>query len=121
MKEVQQLPQDIIKIKSEFYKTFQESDFDLLSSERAMTDWATRQTYIPLANMMTAAAMIGIDSCPMEGLDREKMNLLLASELNIDTKKFSMAYALAFGYRKEEPQVKTRQNIENITSWFEED
>ncbi len=121
MKKIQQLPQDIIEMKYEFYKSFQKSDFDLLDSERTMTDWATRQTYIPLANMMTAAAMIGIDSCPMEGFDRNKMDSLLASELNIDMEKFSMAYALAFGYRKVEPNVKTRQDIEAITSWFEED
>ncbi len=121
IKEIQQLPQDIIKMKSDFYKTFQKSDFDLLTSERTLTDWATRQTYIPLANMMTAAAMIGIDSCPMEGFDRKKMDSLLASKLNIDTDKFSMAYALAFGYRKVEPPQKTRQDIEAITSWFEED
>ena len=121
MQEIQQLPQDIIEKKTDLFKTFQESDFDLLESERAMTDWATRQTYIPLANMMTVAAMIGIDSCPMEGFDRKKMDSLLATELNIETDKFSMAYALAFGYRKEEPKAKTRQNIEAITSWFEED
>ena len=119
MRDVQQLPADIIEKKTGVYKKFQEADFDLLGSERALTDWATRQTYIPLANMMTAAAMIGIDSCPIEGFDRKQMDSLLASELNIDTDKFSMAYALAFGYRKVEPKPKTRQNIEAITSWFE--
>ena len=33
-----------------------------------------------LANMMTAAALIGIDSCPIEGFDIEKMNQLLDEE-----------------------------------------
>jgi nitroreductase len=31
-------------------------------------EWATRQTYIALGNFMTAAALVGIDTCPMEGI-----------------------------------------------------
>ena len=31
-------------------------------------EWATRQTYIALGNLMTCAAVLGIDACPMEGL-----------------------------------------------------
>ncbi|EOS53496.1 hypothetical protein C812_04047 [Paenibacillus barengoltzii G22] len=52
------------------YKTFQESDFRLLESDRAMFDWACKQAYIALDNMLTAAALIGVDSCPIEGFDR---------------------------------------------------
>lgn len=32
-------------------------------------EWAARQCYIALGNLMTAAAMIGVDTCPMEGFD----------------------------------------------------
>lgn len=117
MKEVQMLPEEIVKLKSGFYKNFQETDFDLLDSDRSMTDWAAHQTYIPLANMMTAAAMIGIDSCPIEGFDRKKADALLASELNIDLEQYTMRHACAFGYRKEEPREKTRQGMEAITTW----
>ncbi len=31
--------------------------------------WATRQVYLALGNFMTCAALLGIDTCPMEGLD----------------------------------------------------
>ena len=118
MKEVQQLPDDILEMKAGFYKNFQESDFDLTESERSMTDWAAHQTYIPLANMMTAAAMVGIDSCPIEGFQRDKVDKLLASELNIDLEHFTLGHACAFGYRKQEPRTKTRQDLETITTWF---
>lgn len=119
MTNIQKLPQEIVDMKSDFYKKFQESDFNLLESERAMTDWAMKQAYIPLANMMTSAMMIGIDSCPMEGFDRENMEALLASELEIDTEKYSMAYAVAFGYRVNPPQEKTRQPIDAVSTWVE--
>jgi nitroreductase len=31
--------------------------------------WATRQVYIALGSFMTSAALLGVDTCPMEGLD----------------------------------------------------
>ena len=55
MKEVQQLPEETIKGKGKFYEDFQKSDFDL-NNERHLFDWATKQNYIALGNMMTAAA-----------------------------------------------------------------
>lgn len=117
MEKVQELPEEIVEMKGGFYKNFQETDFDLLESDRCMTDWAAHQTYIPLANMMTAAAMIGIDSCPIEGFHREKVDGLLASELNVDLNQYTMGHACAFGYRKADPRGKTRQDIETVTTW----
>lgn len=117
MEKVQELPEEIVELKSGFFKKFQETDFNLMESERCMTDWAAHQTYIPLANMMTAAAMIGIDSCPIEGFDRAKADALLASELNIDLEQYTMGHACAFGYRKADPRPKTRQDIETVTTW----
>ncbi len=117
MENVQGLPEEIVEMKAGFFKTFQESDFNLLESERSMTDWAAHQTYIPLANMMTSAAQIGIDSCPIEGFNREKVDELLASELDIDLHKYTMGHACCFGYRKADPRGKTRQSIEAITTW----
>ena len=62
---------------------------------------------------------MGIDSSPIEGFDREKMDGLLASELSIDTEKFAVAYILAFGYRGEEGTLKQRRPIEEVVSWYE--
>jgi nitroreductase len=33
----------------------------------ARTAWAARQAYIALGNLLTSAALLGIDACPMEG------------------------------------------------------
>lgn len=59
-------------------KNFQESDMKL-NSERSLFDWASKQTYIQMANMMMVAAMLGIDSCPIEGYDQEKVEVLIAN------------------------------------------
>ena len=118
MKDIQKLPNEIVELKSGFYENFQKSDFNLIGDDRAMFDWATKQTYIALGNMMTAAAYIGVDSCPIEGFDMEKMTNFLEEDLNIDTEEFGVSCMVAFGYRKEEPREKTRQDINDITKWY---
>jgi nitroreductase len=118
MKDVQNLPENIIEMKRNVYRKFLENDFKLLDNERAVFDWACKQTYIPLTNMMTAAAMIGIDSCPMEGFEADKIDELLAGDFDIDTEKFGVSCMVAFGYRDKEPPAKTRQPLENIIKWY---
>jgi nitroreductase len=118
MKNVKQLPEDVIKTKTGYIENFQKNDFKLLETERAIFDWACKQTYISLSNMMTAASMIGIDSCPMEGFNAEKINAVLETDLGIDTEKFGISCMVAFGYRKTEPGAKTRQSMDKIVAWY---
>ena len=68
MRDVQHLPEDAEQGRKAAFEAFQKDDFNLLESDRAIFDWASKQTYLALANMMTTAAMLGIDSCPIEGL-----------------------------------------------------
>ena len=119
LKNVKQLPEDVIKTKIGYIENFQKNDFKILESERAIFDWACRQTYISLTNMMTAAAMIGIDSCPMEGFNAEKINAVLERDLGIDTEKFGISCMVAFGYRKAAPGTKTRQAMDKIVAWYD--
>jgi nitroreductase len=42
--------------------------------------WAIRQTYIALGNFMTSAALLGVDTCPMEGLDPAQYDRILGLE-----------------------------------------
>ena len=62
------------------YKGLQEVEMKTAESERALFDWTSKQTYIALANMLTGAAAIGVDSCPIEGFNYDKMNEVLAAE-----------------------------------------
>jgi nitroreductase len=118
MRNVQNMPDEAIAFRQKIYQQFQERDFNLLENERAMTDWATHQTYIALGNMMTAAAMIGIDSCPIEGFNRQQLEALLAQEIDLNLEQFSVAYLVAFGYRKNPPKEKTRQAMEKVVEYY---
>jgi nitroreductase len=98
---------------------FQKDDYKLLDGDRPLFDWASKQTYIALGNMMTAAAQIGIDSCPIEGFSREKMNKLLEEEGLLEEGHFSISVMAAFGYRVKDPSPKTRRPYDDIVKWIE--
>ena len=94
-------------------KSFQESDFKL-NDERSLFDWASKQTYIQMANMMNAAVLLGIDSCPIEGFDKDKVEAYLEAKGVLDTSEFGVCVMCAFGYRNEEIKPKVRWNTESI-------
>ncbi|MDB4297362.1 NAD(P)H-dependent oxidoreductase [Flavobacteriaceae bacterium] len=116
MKNVQELPDDVIEGKGKMFETFQNSDFDL-TTDRKLYDWASKQCYIPLANMMTSAAMIDIDSCPIEGFNKDITEKILKEDLGIDTHKYGISYMVAFGYRVNQPREKTRRSLSEIVTF----
>ena len=65
-----------------------------------------------------AAAMIGIDSCPIEGFNMAAMNRTLETNFGVDLKKWGVSCLVAFGYRLNEPKKRTRQTIEEIVEWY---
>ncbi|MBD0381367.1 NAD(P)H-dependent oxidoreductase [Paenibacillus sedimenti] len=117
MKEVQHLPEDVQKSKGEMYHNFLANDFKLLDNERAVFEWGSRQTYIALGNMMTAAAQIGIDSCPIEGFDKEQVEQILKDE-DILKGNYGVSCMVAFGYRVREPREKTRRALSEVVEWI---
>ncbi|WP_062264225.1 NAD(P)H-dependent oxidoreductase [Endozoicomonas arenosclerae] len=117
MREVEQLPDDIVDLKSGFYKTFQTDHFKLTESPRAMFDWSCKQTYIALGNMLSVSAQIGIDSCPIEGFDLEALEGILEKEGLLDRHHFGISCLAAFGYRQDEPRPKTRSPKDRLIQW----
>ncbi|CAM1347003.1 NAD(P)H-dependent oxidoreductase [Tenacibaculum insulae] len=116
MKNVQELPENVVEGKGKMYQEFQQSDFDL-TDDRKLFDWAAKQCYIPLANMMTSAAMIGIDSCPIEGFNQQISEKIIQEDLGIDTQLYGLSYMVAFGYRVNEPRAKTRRPLTEIVTF----
>jgi len=116
--DVHHIPQEMAEARREKYRVFQESDFALLESKRAMFDWATKQTYIALSSMMTTAAMLGIDSCPVEGFVASEMEALMQEEFGVDSEEFGVAVMVSFGYRVDAQKKKTRQAQDDIVEWF---
>ncbi|WP_238881251.1 NAD(P)H-dependent oxidoreductase [Clostridium sp. YIM B02551] len=119
MENVQKLPDEVLAGKTATFENFQKNDFKLLENDRSIFDWASKQTYILLGNILTSAALIGIDSCPIEGYDINKVEDLLEKEGILDKTKFGVSVMAAFGYRKNNPREKTRQSIDKITEWIE--
>lgn len=58
-------------------------------------NWAARQAYIALGQFMTTAALLGIDTCPMEGLEPEKYDEILG----LGAQGYQTVVACPAGYR----------------------
>lgn len=82
---------------------------DVVQGPRSLTvnEWATRQAYIALGNFMTSAALLGVDTCPMEGIDPGKYDRLLG----LPEKGFATVVACAAGYRAEDDKYATLAKI----------
>ncbi len=63
--------------------------------EAARLQWAKLQTYIALGQLMTSAATLGIDACPMEGIVPGKYDDIL----KLSEKGLTTSVACALGYR----------------------
>lgn len=57
--------------------------------------WQSRQVYIALGEFMTTAALLGVDTCPMEGFEPAKYDEILG----VDTKQWGTLCSCAAGYR----------------------
>ncbi len=113
-RDVQGFSEDMIKARKEKFKGFQENDFKLLESERALFDWTCKQTYIPLTNMLTVAAMLSVDSTPIEGFNREKVEEVLVKEGVYDPEHFGLSCMIAFGYTNISHRPKTRRKMNEV-------
>jgi nitroreductase len=117
MHDIYRFPPERVEARNQVYRKFQESDFRLLESERALFDWGCKQAYIALANMMTAAAMIGVDSCPVEGYDQADAEAILHRAGVLNTGEWGLAVMVAFGYRVNPQSTKVRQPMADVVQW----
>lgn len=116
MRNVQKMSEEGIARRHKFYPQFHQTDFRL-DTTRAVFDWSCHQAYIALANMMTAAAMIGVDSCPIEGFNREQAEGVLSEARLLEDGRFGLAVMVAFGYRVNSQPAKTRQGMDEVVRW----
>jgi nitroreductase len=82
---------------------------DLVKGPRSawVNEWAARQAYIALGNLLTAAALLGVDACPMEGLDPAKYDEVLG----LPAKGYSTVCACALGYRAADDKYATAKKV----------
>ena len=103
----------------ERYRSFQIHDIAIADDERALFDWASKQSYIALANMLTGAAMLGIDSCAVEGMDYAAVEHILAQAGLLDPAEYGVSVAATFGYRDRDIQPKPRRDATETVVWAE--
>lgn len=69
--------------------------------------WAAKQTYIALGQLMTSAALLGIDTCPMEGLDPKAYDDILG----LEKQGYATAVVATLGYRKDSDKYATLKKV----------
>lgn len=76
--------------------------------------WATKQTYISMGTALTACAMLGVDACPMEGIQPDKYDEVLG----LKEKNLHAITALPIGYRSSDDETadfaKVRKPLDEI-------
>ena len=71
------------------------SSFSAAMTPAEKQAWNTRQVYIALGQLMTSAAVLGIDSCPLEGISPADYDTILG----LPGTGYATAVACALGYR----------------------
>lgn len=106
-----EMPQD----KLDFYMGLYADHLkETLRTDENIYSWTARQTFIAAANMMTAAAVIGVDSCPIEGFDKRQVEEILG----LDTTKYQLAMVLPFGYRLNPQSTQQRLAFNEVVEFI---
>ncbi len=87
---------------------------NISNNDKDIYNWTSKQTFIPITNMMTAAAFLKIDSCPIERFNKEKIEKLL----ELDTKEYQLSLVLPFGYRAEAQSQQIRLPLQEIIKFI---
>ena len=75
--------------------------------EEQLVHWAAKQSYLALGQVLTSAAMLGIDACPMEGFIPAEYDRILG----LTHRHLTSSVACAFGYRAEEDKYATMAKV----------
>ena len=106
-----EMPQETLDFYMDIYAKHLEKT---LSTDENIYAWTSKQSYIALGNMMTSAAFIGIDSCPIEGFEKENVEEVLG----LDTSKYQVAVIVPFGYRINEQSSQLRLPFDEVVEFI---
>jgi nitroreductase len=83
-------------------------------TKEGLEHWMAKQVYIALGFMLHSAAMMHIDTCPMEGFDSKKFDEILG----LEKMGLNSVVLCAIGYRKDDDHTlgikKTRFAKEDV-------
>ena len=70
-------------------------------------EWSKWQSYIALGNLMTTAAVLGLDTCPMEGIEPARYDEILG----LNGTGYATCVACAVGYRAADDKYATTPKV----------
>ncbi len=87
---------------------------EFINTHPALDEWATRQVYIALGQFLTTAALLGIDTTPMEGFHPGQVDELLG----LTNSGYGAVLLCAAGYRQADDKyadlAKVRRKREDV-------
>ena len=89
------------------YKGFMMGDLVNGARHAIIHEWAARQTYIAMGNLLTSAALLGIDACPFEGIDPAKYDEILG----LKDSSYATVAACPLGYRAADDKYATAPKV----------
>jgi nitroreductase len=106
MSEVQGVPTENLEGYAKVIKGF------ITNAKFSLEDWAARQVYIALGQYMTTAAMLGVDTCPIEGFIPPKYDEILG----LAGTGYRSVVVCPAGYRSAEDKSAARPKVRYETS-----
>lgn len=114
MAEVRQTPVDHLQGYANTVKGF----LDQPPYPLELNAWSTRQVYIALGQLMTCAAMLDIDTCPMEGIAPDQYDEVLG----LSAQGYQTVVVCPVGYRSAEDNYaqlpKVRYPVEQVVEYI---
>ena len=101
-----EMPREMLQKYLDVYQQF-------IDGLHSVYGWTARQCYIAASNIMSYAAMIGVDSCPIEGFEKEKLEEILG----LNASKEQVALVVALGYRVDDQSEKQRLPFDEVVTF----
>ena len=89
------------------YKGFMMGDLVKGARHAVIHEWAARQTYIAMGNLLTSAALLGIDACPFEGIEPTKYDEILG----LKGTGYATVSACPVGYRADDDKYASAPKV----------
>ncbi|HNZ94890.1 MAG TPA: nitroreductase family protein, partial [Sphaerochaeta sp.] len=88
--------------------------YEFLRDNHRLEEWLRSQGYLAIANMMTGARSLGIQSCAIEGFDEEGVLRVLG----IDPEEWLVSLLCTFGHAAEEERPKIRVPLDELVTCY---
>lgn len=101
---------EVLGVNAESLEKFRAMTMRNLDKARAagtLDTWQEHQIYIALGKFMACAAVVGIDTCPMEGIEPEKYDEILG----LKGSNYATVVACAAGYRLPEDKYASTKKV----------